>query len=138
MNKWWLHWPPWIDTAMSNDLLREITCIVCPLGCKLTIERRGDGFHVSGNQCKRGEDYAIKEVTEPTRMLTSTVSIRHAIHRRLPVHSSAPLPKELLFPAMALIRKTQIDAPVRCGQPVIGNILGTGVDICASRDMEAV
>lgn len=123
---------------MSAKFLKEITCIVCPVGCKMSIRRKGDNWIVSGNQCKRGEEYAIEELTHPTRMLTSTVAIANAVHQRLPVHSSTPLPKELLFEAMKIIRSCKITAPVSCGQVIIENILETGVDICASRDMESL
>lgn len=123
---------------MCPDYMKEITCIVCPIGCKMTVERKGDKYIVSVNQCKRGEDYAIEELTHPTRMLTGTVGIVNALHQRLPVHSSAALPKELLFEAMKIIRTCKVEAPVRCGQLIIKNILETGIDICASREMEAL
>jgi len=123
---------------MNGVITKEITCTVCPVGCKLTIEKDGDHYRISGNECKRGHSYAIEELIHPTRMLTATVEIRNALHRRLPVHSSAPLPKELLFPAMKLIKQCRVDAPVHCGQVIIAGILNTSVDICASRDMELV
>ncbi|MDD3095653.1 MAG: DUF1667 domain-containing protein [Candidatus Neomarinimicrobiota bacterium] len=123
---------------MDAVFTKEITCTVCPVGCKLTIEKDGDAYRIFGNQCKRGHSYAIEELTHPTRMLTTTVAIRHALHSRLPVHSSGPLPKELLFPAMKILKECCVNAPVRCGQVIVRGILKTGVDICASRDMELV
>jgi CxxC motif-containing protein len=102
----------------------------------MTLRGSGDDLHVSGNQCKRGVDYAIEEYRNPTRMLTTTMKLVHLRHKRLPVHSSAPLPKALLFDAMDVINERSVKAPVHTGQVLIPNILDTGVDICASRDME--
>ena len=43
---------------------RELTCIGCPMGCALTVELNGsEVVSVTGQTCKRGEDYAKKEVT---------------------------------------------------------------------------
>ena len=73
---------------------RHFTCIVCPRGCSLEVEL-ADGptvLHISGNGCKRGEDYARREVVDPQRSLTSTVRTRGLERRRLPVRSSGTLP----------------------------------------------
>lgn len=120
---------PKIDT-------KELVCIVCPVGCKLTVEKQGDEYVVKGNVCKRGQDYAVEELTNPTRMLTSTVKLTNSSHVRLPVHSSAPIPKGLIFKAMDVINSTVATAPLKMGEPVIKNILDTGVDICSSRTVE--
>ena len=45
---------------------RELICIGCPLGCPLTVRLDGEQLEISGNTCKRGEDYARKEVQNPT------------------------------------------------------------------------
>ena len=116
--------------------INELTCIVCPVGCKLTVEKQGDEYVVKGNVCKRGQDYAIEELTHPTRMLTSTVKLANSTHVRLPVHSSAPIPKGKIFEAMDVINSVVAKAPLQVGDPVIKNILDTGVDICASRTIK--
>ncbi|MEA2077014.1 MAG: DUF1667 domain-containing protein [Candidatus Marinimicrobia bacterium] len=115
---------------------KEIVCIVCPVGCKLTVKKQGDEYIIKGSQCKRGDQYAIEELTNPTRMLTSTVRLTDSQHVRLPVHSSAPIPKGLIFDAMKVINACSVKAPVGTGQAVIKNILDTGVDICSSRTIE--
>lgn len=114
---------------------KDLVCIVCPLGCKLTVEKDGDAFKVSGNECKRGYDYAIKEITHPTRMLTSTMKLLNSTHVRVPVHTSAPIPKERIFDAMNVINRSIAKAPVEMGEVLIKNILDTGVDVCASRSI---
>ncbi len=115
---------------------QELVCIVCPVGCKLTVEKVGDEYIVKGNACKRGHDYAIEELTHPTRMITSTVKLSNSRHVRLPVHSSAPIPKDLIFEAMKVINSCTVKAPVIIEQALIKNILDTGVDICSSRTIE--
>ena len=115
---------------------KDIVCIVCPVGCKLTVEKVGDDYVVKGNQCKRGSQYALEEMTHPTRMLTSTVRLTNSKHVRLPVHSSAPIPKDLLFEAMNVVNAAEISAPIKMWDIVIRNILNTGVDMCASRTVE--
>lgn len=55
---------------------RELTCIGCPLGCSITVTlENGEIKDVAGYTCKRGHDYARKEVTNPTRIVTSTVRL---------------------------------------------------------------
>jgi len=120
---------PIIDT-------KKLICIVCPVGCKLTVEKVGDEYIIKGNACKRGVDYAVEELTHPTRMLTSTVKLTGSRHVRLPVHTSAPIPKHLIFEAMKTINTFMAKAPVTIGEALIKDILNTGVDICSSRTIE--
>jgi CxxC motif-containing protein len=116
----------------------ELICIVCPLGCHLIVEEDSNsptGYKISGNQCKRGEQYAIKEKTNPTRILTSTVKVKNAHLNRLPVKTDGPVPKDKIFECMKEINKVEVTAPVKVGQIIINNILGTGVNVIATRDM---
>ena len=113
--------------------MKEITCIVCPKGCTLTVDRANG--KVTGNSCDRGKDYGLAEVTNPTRVLTTTVAIDNAIESRLPVKTSAPIPKRTLPEAMAVIDKIRITAPVQLGQVIYPNLLDTGVDLVACRSM---
>lgn len=118
--------------------VKNMTCIVCPLGCELKVTRDDlsqAGYIVEGNKCFRGVDYGIKEMTNPTRVLTTTVIIWNASVKRLPVRTSGAIPKHLIKEAMQLINKVEVKAPVRAGQVIISNILDTGVDIVASRSM---
>ena len=53
---------------------KNLICIGCPMGCPLTVKmEHGEVVSVTGNTCKRGDIYARKEVTNPTRIVTSTV-----------------------------------------------------------------
>ena len=107
---------------------RELTCIVCPKGCQLTVTKDADGsIKVTGQTCKRGEGYAISECTHPMRTLTTTAPLEGG--GVIPVKTSAPVPKEMLFKCMELINDTVVpkDAPI--GFTVIKNILGSGADV---------
>lgn len=117
---------------------RELICIGCPMGCRLSLESdplAPKGYRVSGCGCPRGEDYAIKEVTAPTRMLTSTVRIEGARLPRLPVRTSAAIPKERLGECMALLGGLTEHSPVIMGQVLVRDLFGTGVDLIASRSL---
>jgi CxxC motif-containing protein len=117
---------------------RDLICIVCPMGCRCSIEEDTSapkGYKVTGITCKRGEDYAIKEVTEPTRMLTSTVRIEGARLPRLPVRTSGAIPKERIGECMALINQLQVRHPVAMGQVLLKNLFDTNVNLIASRSL---
>ncbi len=111
----------------------NMICIVCPMGCPLTVEKTADGFTVSGNTCPRGEKYAIAECTAPTRTLTSIVPVEGA--DMVSVKSAAPLPKEKIFDCVRVLSGITLKAPVRIGDVVVENILGTGVDIVATKNI---
>lgn len=113
--------------------MKTFTCIECPRGCTLSID---DDLNVTGNSCPRGAKYAVSEVTNPTRMITSTVKLDSKLISRLPVITSAPVPKGKMFDVMAELAKVEVKAPVRCHDVIISNVLGLGVDIVASRSVE--
>jgi CxxC motif-containing protein len=117
---------------------RELICIVCPKGCRLSLEEdpgNPSGFRVTGLTCKRGEAYAIKEVTSPTRMLTSTVRIHGARLHRLPVRTSSDIPRERVADCMALINDLEVQSPVKVGQVLIPHLFGTEANLIASRTL---
>lgn len=110
--------------------MKELTCIVCPRGCHLVID---DNLNVSGNFCKRGENYAKNEITRPMRNISSTVIIKSNKINRLPVKTSANIPKDKIFEVMKEINKVIVSAPINVGDIVIKNVLDLGVDIVATR-----
>jgi len=120
-------------------MTKDLVCIVCPVGCRLTIEKDDTvekGYIITGNSCKRGIDYAIEEMTHPTRMVPTTVKIEGAFLNRLPVRTDKAIDKNLIFEAMEVINQFTAKAPVKMGDLLIGNILGTDVNIIATRSME--
>lgn len=115
---------------------KELICIVCPQGCRLKVLQQSDGsYQVTGNTCKRGESYGITEMTAPTRVITSTVFLDGGRYSRLPVKTAGAVPKELIFDCMKEINRIRVKSPVEMGDVVLKNILGTGIDIIATRSM---
>ncbi len=133
--------------------MRSLTCIVCPIGCSLTVEEDAKGeLIVSGNRCPRGAVYAQEEIRAPKRVVTATCRViqskeeaktdnrihRHGIMdpRRVPVKSNSPCPKEKIDDLLKDIYTTTVRTPVKAGDVVISNWKGTGIDVTATRSME--
>lgn len=118
--------------------VRELICIGCPLGCPVTVRMDGDQLEVTGNTCKRGEDYARKEVLSPTRIVTSTVHVAGGEIAMVSVKTKEDIPKGKIFECMEEIRKVTVPAPVEIGDIIIGDCAGTGVSIIATKNVSAV
>ena len=121
--------------SMRKMEKKELTCINCPLGCALTVTIDGDEITVTGNTCPRGEAYGKKEVTDPTRIVTSTVAVVNGVLRRVPVKTSSDIPKGSIYDICAEIKKAQVTAPVAIGDVIIKNVAGTGADVIATRNV---
>ena len=117
--------------------MKELICIVCPKGCHLKIDEEND-YKVTGNGCERGADYGRKELTNPTRVLTTTVKIEGASIARLPVKTDGDIPKQVLFRAMEEINRITVKAPVKRGDIVLKNLLGLPVNVIATKTIESV
>ena len=116
--------------------MSQYTCIICPNSCRVTVIGNNEVFTVSGNQCRRGEEFAIHEHTGPMRMFTSTVRINGAAIPRISVISSREIPKEKVKDCQKVLSEIVLQAPVRCGETVMEDIEGTGADMLASRTLE--
>lgn len=113
----------------------KILCITCPKGCSLEVSRDGETILEIKPGCKRGHEYAQRELKDPRRMVATTLKIRNGIHSLLPVYTSAPFPKGRIMELQTYLRGIEIDAPVKMGAVVVENVLNSGVNIIASRDM---
>ncbi len=117
--------------------IRKLTCIVCPVGCSIEVDT-ANNYATTGNQCLRGAKYAYAEITAPTRVVTSTVIIEHGLYQRLPVKTAEPIPKELVLPCMQTLAQVVVQAPVSLGDVIVSDLLGTGIDVVATRSMVRV
>ncbi len=118
---------------------RNLTCIGCPMGCLLTVEMdNGEVTSVTGNTCKRGDDYARKEVTHPTRIVTSSVYVSGGAIPMVSVKTAHDIPKEKIMDIMASIEHVSVRAPVKIGDVIVADAAGTGVDIIATKNIVAV
>ncbi len=116
---------------------RDLICITCPLGCMVHVEAE-DGIikNISGNTCKRGEIYAKKEITNPTRIVTSTVKVLNGMENRVPVKTKEDIPKDKIKECMEAIRSCTVIAPVYLGEVIIENAAGTNVNIVATKNVK--
>ena len=118
---------------------RELTCIGCPMGCLLTVTLdNGEVTEVKGNTCAKGDIYARKEVVNPTRIVTSTVKIVGGDKERISVKTANDIPKAKIFEVMKDIDAAEAKAPAKIGDVLVKNVAGTGVDVIATRNVDAV
>jgi len=106
--------------------MREITCIVCPIGCTVSMDNSGN---ISGNQCRRGADFARQEFTSPQRTLCTTVKTSIEGHPVVPVRTDREIAKEKILPVMREINRTVLSERLGIGEIVLENVLGTGANI---------
>ena len=126
---------------MEKDVERRgLTCIRCPRGCRLTVTLEGEEvLSVEGNACPRGDGYAGKEVSNPTRTVTTTVPVRGCAPRRMvSVKTAGDVPKSLVLDVVRELADVSVDAPVGIGDVILADVCGTGVDVVATRDVTSL
>ncbi|NLO40763.1 MAG: DUF1667 domain-containing protein [Ruminiclostridium sp.] len=117
---------------------KKLVCIVCPVGCQMVVSQNEEDIEkVSGNQCKRGREYAIAECTNPVRTVTSTIAVLNGELPVAPVKTDKPIPKQLISDCMREINQCIAQAPVRIGDIIIRNVLDTGSNIVATSNIGA-
>ena len=119
--------------------MRKMICIVCPKGCRIEVEPAPNGgFMVRGNACPRGEAYAQKEMTNPTRNVSSTAKIVGAAVERLPVKTDREIPKALVQEAVRELARVTVQAPIEAGDVVLEDVLHTGANFIATKGMKNI
>lgn len=111
-------------------------CKVCSVACNLEIiedKTNKDGYIIKGNKCNRGSEYALKEILNPSRVLTSRVMLKNGPMGRVPVKTSGIIPSNLVDQAMDIIKNSTAFAPLKKGDIIIKNLLDTGIDVIAAR-----
>lgn len=105
---------------------RNLTCIVCPIGCALTVELDGGKvMRVEGNACPRGKAYAEDECIAPKRTLTTTVRCESG--ELLSVKTATPIPKDKLGDAMKIINAVRVHLPISLGDVIIEDVYGSKI-----------
>ena len=118
---------------------RELTCINCPMGCRITVVMEGtEILSITGNTCKRGEIYAKSEVTAPVRTVTTTIKVTGGTNDRVSCKTQEPIPKDKIFEVMDEINRSSCEAPVRTGNILISDCAGTGVPVVATKGVDKV
>ena len=119
--------------------IRNLTCISCPMGCQITVEMDGsEVVRVSGNTCKRGEVYARKEVTDPTRIVTTTVRVSGGKADMVSVKTRSDIPKGKISDCVKALKGMTVEAPVHIGDVILPDAAGTGVDIIATKNVSKI
>ncbi len=115
----------------------QLTCITCPVGCALTAQIADDGsVQITGNKCPRGAVYGEKEVTNPTRVVTSTVRVAGRKDTVVGVKTASDIPKDKIMECMMELQKVTVTPPVNIGEVVLSDVADTGVDIVVTRGIQ--
>ena len=115
----------------------EMICLMCPLGCKIIVHLDEDDrvTDMSGFTCKKGKEYAMQEITDPQRVIPTSIKVIGGVEELVSVKTTTPVPKRLMWEIMDIVLNAQVRAPVRIGQTIVANIASTGADIVATREV---
>jgi len=111
--------------------MKELTCIICPKGCHITVHDDGT---ITGNTCNRGYEYAKQEASHPMRTVTSTIKVNDDNVCVCPVKTETAIPKEKMFEVMEEINKVSVNLPIKMHQIIIKDVCGTGVNVIATKE----
>lgn len=119
---------------MKNN--QEITCIICPIGCKILVQKKASQIKCKGYKCKKGVDYALAEALNPQRMLTTSIRVLNGLWPLVSIKTTQPIPKHHIFTVLEEIKKTTVKAPIQIGDVLIKNVAKTKIDIVATKTIE--
>ncbi|MBN2066409.1 MAG: DUF1667 domain-containing protein [Candidatus Thermoplasmatota archaeon] len=118
---------------------KEVTCIVCPIGCKILVKYTGTSLDVlTGNKCKKGIEYARSEVFNPRRMLTSSIHVQGGEWPLVSVKSTTSVPKDKIFTVLEELHKITIKAPIKSKQIILKNVANMGIDIITTKTVHVL
>ncbi len=112
--------------------MKEITCIICPVGCRILIDKD----NISNYKCKKGLNYAREELINPKRNITTTVKAINLSKRRVAVKLDKEIPKDALVDVLKEIKKVKIDKKVKRGEIIKENILNLGVNLISQETVD--
>lgn len=106
------------------------------MGCHLEVDITAVKVAaLRGNACKRGETYAGSELFDPRRTLTTTVTVKGGVKQLVPVKTKEGIPKAGLRFSMEVLRRLVVNAPIRTGDVLVEDLLGTGISVVACADV---
>ncbi len=118
----------------EKEEITKLICIMCPMGCELKVLHKGkDVLKVEGNGCPLGIKFAKEELTNPKRVIITTVQVEGGLYPLVPVRSEKPVPKSVFFKILEELRKVKVKAPLKFHQVVLKNAMNTGVNIITTR-----
>ncbi len=114
----------------------EFTCILCPIGCALVVEKAGDGgLVITGNRCPKGEVYAREEMLSPKRVVTAVVRTDSKAFPCIPVRTDAALPRGLITDLIEDLARLSVHLPAARGTMLVENYRGSGVNVILTRTL---
>lgn len=113
---------------------KQLTCIVCPNGCRLEID--ATSHEVSGNKCLRGVTFAINELTNPTRSITTTVRTTLFEYPVISVRTDGEIPKDKISDLLALLKDIIVTDYLPVNTIIIHNIFGTNINVITTANMQ--
>lgn len=113
---------------------RELTCIICPRGCALTVEIEKGNANVTGNACPKGQEYGQNECLCPKRTVTSILRISNRTDTMVSVKTANPVKKEDIFSVMEVLKATSVEAPITAGDVLLQDVYGA--DIIATKTVK--
>lgn len=116
-------------------VITKLTCINCPLGCALKVQSADDEYIVTGNKCLRGKKYALAEISNPVRIITTTVRVKNSPYV-LSVKSNGVIAKDKIFACIEALKTVEVTAPIKVNQVIVANILDSNIDIVATKSIE--
>ena len=117
--------------------IRNLTCIGCPMGCPLTVKLEDtEIISIEGYTCKRGAVYGKKEVTNPTRIVTTTVRVSGGTEPVVSVKTKEDIPKDKIFACIHAMKEITVQAPVHIGDVILRDVAHAGVDMIATKNVE--
>ncbi|ABR30482.1 molybdopterin oxidoreductase [Thermosipho melanesiensis] len=114
-------------------MIKKLTCISCPIGCELKVYMEGEEIKVEGNRCPRGFEYAKNEMIDPKRILTISVKVENGFMELASTKTDKPVPKKRLNEIIGYVKTLKVSAPVKRGDIIVKDILGTGANLVATR-----
>lgn len=117
-------------------MIDRMTCLLCPAGCEMDVIEEEGRLRVEGHECDKGAAFAESEIRHPMRNLATSVPLQGTEAGMVSVRLSGPVPRDRIFPILEAIAGLRPDPPVRRGQVLISDVLGTGVDVIATRTIK--
>ena len=116
---------------------REFTCIICPNGCRISVEYEGTNIkNITGDECPKGKDYVKNEITNPLRVFTGSVLVENGDFSLVSVKTPVPIPKKYLKKVGEITHRIKVEAPVEIGKIIASNLFGDDIDLIATRKVE--
>lgn len=117
------------------DVYKQIICEKCSKRCILDIDKYEENIEVLGNECDKGIEYAKMEINNTKEILTTLVRMKGSNKKVVPVKTKYPVDKKLFIELSKVLSRLYVGAPIKIGDVVCKNILNTGIDVVATKNI---